>query len=94
MRRIRICGAAEACVDLQASLRVALHVTKRQTGANASHRGRVSGGISGNQASHEAHCKAFAGRALMRVGSGKATPTRKPANDYKRVPPSSLQSRP
>ncbi len=81
MRRILTCGGPEACVDLQASLRVALHVTKRQTGANASHRGRVSGGISGNQASHEVHCKAFAGRALMCVGPGKSTPTQVPVND-------------
>jgi hypothetical protein len=56
MGRIRIFGDAGMCVDLQASLRVALHVTKRQTGANASDRGRVTGGISGTQASHEAQC--------------------------------------
>ena len=42
----------------QASLQVALHVTKRQDGATASNRVSVSGGISGRVDSQEALCKA------------------------------------
>ena len=42
----------------QASLQVALHVTKRHDGATASNRVSVSGGISGRVDSQEALCKA------------------------------------
>jgi hypothetical protein len=45
-------------VHPQASLQVALHVTKRHDGATASNRVSVSGGISGRVDSQEALCKA------------------------------------
>jgi hypothetical protein len=51
--------AANVCsAQAQASLQVALHVTKRQDGATASNRVSVSGGISGRVDSQEALCKA------------------------------------
>ncbi|WP_368641390.1 hypothetical protein ABRZ03_05020 [Castellaniella ginsengisoli] len=44
----------------QLSLQVALHVTKRQNGANASNRGGVSGGITGMADSAKSHGYAVA----------------------------------
>ena len=52
-------AVADVCsAQTQASLQVALHVTKRQDGATASNRVSVSGGISGRVDSQEALCKA------------------------------------
>ncbi|KFC65652.1 hypothetical protein FG94_03737 [Massilia sp. LC238] len=51
-------AAMVGSVHPQASLQVALHVTKRQDGATASNRVSVSGGISGRVDSQEALCKA------------------------------------
>ena len=54
----------------QASLQVALHVTKRQDGATASNRVSVSGGFSGRDDSQEALSKAAADRAFSRRTGG------------------------
>ena len=55
MRLIPEFRAAEQCViSANISFEVALHVTKRQNGANAKTRGRVTGSINGNVTSQEA----------------------------------------
>jgi len=61
MRRILISVDALVAVEApHASLQVALHVTKRHNGANASNRVRVGGGISGREDSQEALSNAAA----------------------------------
>ena len=64
----RILISADASVTIQvphASLQVALLVTKRHNGANASNRVRVVGGICGRDGSQEALSNAAADRTSV-----------------------------